>query len=454
MKKEELGILVVDDEFIVRESLTKWFREDGFRVDAAPDGLTALKKLQAEQWNLVLTDIRMPGMDGLELLQRVKRINPQCVVIIVTAFATVETAVRALKEGAYDYITKPIDPDYLNHIVNNGLEQQQLQLENQRLRNAVSELTAGSAIIGECAEMRRVIELVETVAPAETTVLITGENGTGKELVARGIHQASARRFSPLITFNCGSLGELLTADELFGHEPGANPDAHEMQKGKIELADGGSLFLDDIGSLDLKSQAELLRSLEMKQIIRLGGVDPINVSVRMLCASQEDLEKAVHEGRFREDLYYRLTVFEIKLPPLRARRGDVAKLAHFFLGKYARSMNRKMQGFSPEAMLALKAYEWPGNVRELQNVVERALVVARGPMIEREHLILHTDSVSLSTGKRLEDMERAHIAVILRETGWNISRSATILDIDRVTLYHKIERYGLKRQAQPAPLR
>jgi DNA-binding NtrC family response regulator len=193
---------------------------------------------------------------------------------------------------------------------------------------------------------------------------------------------------------------------------------------------------------------------MEMKQIIRLGGVDPINVSVRMLCASQEDLEKAVHEGRFREDLYYRLTVFEIKLPPLRARRGDVAKLAHFFLGKYARSMNRKMQGFSPEAMLALKAYEWPGNVRELQNVVERALVVARGPMIEREHFILHTDSVSLSTGKRLEDMERAHIAVILRETGWNISRSATILDIDRVTLYHKIERYGLKRQAQLAPPR
>ncbi len=448
MKKSELGILVVDDELIVRDSLTKWFREDGFRVDAAPDGATALKKLQSETWNLVLVDIKMPGMDGMELLHRVKRLNPNTVVIIITAFATVETAVRALKEGAYDYITKPIDPDYLNHIVINALEQQLLVLENQRLRDAVSELTAGSEIIGDCPEMHRVLELVHTVAPTETAVLISGESGTGKELVARAIHQASPRRFSPLMTVNCGAISELLVADELFGHEVGAFPGAQQMQKGKIELADGGSLFLDDVGSLDLKTQAELLRAMEIKQIVRLGAAEPISISVRVLCASQENLDKAVREGRFREELYYRLTVFEIQLPPLRARRGDVAKLAHFFLGKYARAMNRKMHGFSPDAMLALKAYDWPGNVRELQNVIERALVVARGQMIEREHLLLHRDIASPSAGKRLDDVERLHIEGILRETGWNISRSAIILDIDRVTLYHKIEKYSLKRES------
>ena len=296
MKKNELGILVVDDELIVRDSLTKWFREDGFRVDAAADGATALKKLKTENWNLVLVDIKMPGMDGMELLHRVKRSSPHLVVIIITAFATVETAVRALKEGAYDYITKPIDPDYLNHIVINALEQQLLVLENQRLRDTVSELTAGSEIVGDCPEMHRVVELIQTVAPTETTVLIKGENGTGKELVARAIHQASPRRFAPLITVNCGAINEQLLVDELFGREDGAYPGAHQMQKGKIELANGGSLFLDDVGSLDLKSQAELLRAMELKQITRLGGIEPVHVSFRVLCASQEDLDLCVSE--------------------------------------------------------------------------------------------------------------------------------------------------------------
>jgi two-component system, NtrC family, response regulator HydG len=448
MKKNELGILVVDDELIVRESLSKWFREDGFRVDAVQDGATALKKVQSESWNLALVDIKMPGMDGLELMHRMKRTNPHIVVIIITAFATVETAVRALKEGAYDYVTKPIDPDYLNHIVINALEQQLLVLENQRLREAVSEMTADSEIVGECPEVQRVLELIRTVSPTDTTVLIKGENGTGKELVARAVHQASARRFFPLVVVNCGAMNDTQMMPELFGYEEGAFPGADKMQKGKIELADGGTLFLDDVGSLDLKAQTELLRAMELKQVTRLGATEPIHVGFRVLCASQADLEKEVREGRFREELYYRLTVFEISLPPLRARRGDVAKLAHHFLGKYARSMNRKMHGFSPEAMLALKAYDWPGNVRELQNVIERALVLATGQMIEREHLVLHKDLTSPSTGKRLDDIERQHIERILHETGWNVSRSAVILDIDRVTLYHKIEKYGLKRES------
>lgn len=446
MKKNELGILVVDDELIVRESLTKWFREDGFRVAAAPDGTTAMKMLQAEPWNLVLVDIRMPGMDGMELLHRIKKLNRQIVVIVVTAFATVETAVRALKEGAYDYITKPIDPDYLNHIVINALEQQLLNLENQRLRETVSELTAGVEIIGECPEMQRVHDLVQIVGQTGTVVLIRGEVGTGKELVARAVHQAGTRRYMPFVTVNCGALTDVMLADELFGHEPGAFPGAVQQRRGKLEMAEGGTLFLDEIGTLDLKLQGDLLQVMESGHFPRLGGSEPIPASFRMICATGMDLGKAVREGRFREDLYYRLTVFEIPLPPLRARRGDIAKLAHFFLIKYARAMNRKMHGFSPDAMLALKAYDWPGNVRELENVIERAMVISPGTMINRDHLILHTDIASTSAGKRLEDVEQRHIEQILRETGWNVSRSATILDIDRVTLYHKIERYGLKR--------
>jgi two-component system, NtrC family, response regulator HydG len=447
MKKSDLGILVVDDELIVRESLTKWFREDGFRVENAGDAPAALKKLRDGSWNLILADIRMPGMDGLELMQRAKAIHPGIVVIIITAYATVDTAVRALKQGAYDYVTKPIDPDYLNHIVLNALEQQLLIEENQRLRNAVSELTAGDEIIGDSPEMRRVIELITVVAPTDTNVLVKGEVGTGKELVARAIHQRSTRRFLPLVTVNCGAVTETMLQGELFGNQSGASHGIPGAPQGKIGQADGGTLFLDEVGCLDAGAQGELLRVLEARQPGRPGGNDVSPANFRLICATKDDLEKAVREKRFRDDLFFRLTVFDIELPPLRARRGDIAKLAHFFLDKYSRAMNRKIQGFSPEAMLALKAYDWPGNVRELENAVERALVIAPGPVIGIEHLILHTSLASPTAGQRLEDIERRHIEQVLRETGWNVSRSATILDIDRVTLYHKIEKFGLKRQ-------
>ncbi len=447
MKKSDLKILVVDDELIVRDSLTKWFREDGFRVESAGDAQAALKKLRDGSWNLILADIRMPGMDGLELMQRAKAIHPGIVVIIITAYATVDTAVRALKQGAYDYVTKPIDPDYLNHIVINALEQQLLMQENQLLRNAVSELTAGDEIVGDSPEMHRVIELITVVAPTDTNVLVKGEVGTGKELVARAIHQRSTRRFLPLVTVNCGALSETRLLEELFGNQTGALQGVPAAQQGKIGQADGGTLFLDEVGCLDATAQGELLRVLEARQQGRPGGEEAPPANFRLICASKDDLEKAVREKRFRDDLFFRLTVFDIDLPPLRARRGDIAKLAHFFLDKYARAMNRKIHGFSPEAMLALKAYDWPGNVRELENVVERALVTAPGPVIGIEHLILHTSLVSPTAGQRLEDIERRHIEQVLRETGWNVSRSAAILDIDRVTLYHKIEKFGLKRQ-------
>jgi len=448
MNKSEIGILVVDDELIVRDSLSKWFREDGFRVDSAENAAAALKKLQGGAWNLMLVDIKMPGMDGIELLQRIKDIDKSIIVIIITAFASVDTAVKALKDGAFDYITKPIDPDYLDHLVDKALKQQQLTLENLKLKEAVSELATGGEIIGDSPEIKKVLELVHTVAPTDTTVMIRGESGTGKELVARAIHNNSTRRYFPIVTVNCGAMTESLLESELFGHERGAFTGAQYRRKGKVELADGGTLFLDEIGNIDAKTQMDLLRVIETKQFTRVGGSDVIHSDFRVICATNKDLEKAVKEGSFREDLYYRLNVFTIALPPLRGRRGDVARLAHFFLEKYSRQMNKKVHGFSPDAMHALKGYDWPGNVRELENAVERAMVVTTGPIIEKEHLPLQTAAASRIDGKRLEDVERQYIEQVLKETAWNVSRSASILDIDRVTLYHKIEKYGLKRES------
>ncbi len=447
MNKANLGILVVDDELIVRDSLTKWFREDGYRVEAAENAASALKRLQAASWSLMLVDIKMPGMDGIELLQRVKEIDKNVVVIIITAFAAVDTAVKALKEGAYDYITKPIDPDYLDHMVEKALRQQELTLENQKLKDTVSELSDRGEIIGDSPEIKKVMDLVATVAVTDTTVMIRGESGTGKELVARAIHRQSNRKFFPIVTVNCGAMTETLLESELFGHERGAFTGAQYRRKGKVELADGGTLFLDEIGNVDMKTQMDLLRVIETKQFTRVGGSEIVHSDFRVICATNRDLEKAVKEGMFREDLYYRLNVFTIPLPPLRGRRGDIARLAHYFREKYSAAMNKPVHGFSPEAMLALKAYDWPGNVRELENAIERAMVVSPGPVIEKEHLpVQAAGSPATAEGKRLEDIERRHIECVLKECGWNVSRSAAVLDIDRVTLYHKIEKFGLKR--------
>ena len=447
MPKKDIGILVVDDELIVRDSLTKWFREDGYTVESAESAAAALNRLQNGTWTIMLVDIKMPGMDGIELLQRIREINKSVIVIMITAFASVDTAVKALKCGAYDYITKPIDPDYLDHLVDKAIQQKMLTDENLKLKSTMQEMVA-EEIIGDSPEIQHVIELIHTVAPTDTTVMIRGESGTGKELVARSIHHNSPRKFFPIVTVNCGAMTETLLESELFGHERGAFTGAQYRRKGKIELADGGTLFLDEIGNIDAKTQMDLLRVIETKEFTRVGGTEVLHSDFRVICATNRDLEKAVKEGTFREDLYYRLNVFRIELPPLRGRRGDIARLAHHFLEKFSRQMNKVVQGFTPEAMLALKAYDWPGNVRELENAIERAMVVTPGPMIEREHLPVTSMSLSTADGKRLEDIEKRHIESVLKECGWNVSRSATILDIDRVTLYHKIEKYGLKRES------
>jgi len=441
------AILVVDDEFSVRDSLQEWFKKDGYRTGAAQDAQEALRMLQESSWDVVLLDIKMPGMDGLELQRRIRDIDSNIVVVMITAYASVETAVRALKEGAYDYVTKPIDPDELSHLVQRAMEQRRLQSENIRLKQTVEELSLPSHVVGESPQMSKVLELVRSVAETDATVLIRGESGTGKELIAQAIHASSARRYFPIIPVNCGALPESLLESELFGHERGAFTGAQYRRKGKLEMADGGTLFLDEVGTISARTQVDLLRVLETKEFTRLGGTRPIRVEFRVICATNQDLEQLVKEGQFRDDLYYRINVFSIYIPPLRERREDIPLLAQHFLEKYARQMNRAFKEFDPKAMDLLVRYGWPGNVRELANAIERALVVGTPPTVRVDDLPLQlSDRAGGPTGDSLEDVERTHVERILSRTGGNVTRAAEILKIDRVTLYNKIKKYGLRR--------
>ncbi len=444
------SILVVDDEQVVRDSLTKWFREDGYNVSNSASAAEALQQLQGRKWDILLLDIKMPGMDGMELQQRVKEIDPSATIIFITAHATVDTAVKALKEGAYDYVTKPVDPDYLSHLVTNALKQRNLLNENLKLKEQISEFSRADEIVGDSAQMQKVYDLIQTVAKTDTTVMIRGESGTGKELIARAIHSNSGRRYFPIVAVNCGALPEGILESELFGHERGAFTGAQYRRKGKLELADGGTLFLDEVGNIDTKTQMDLLRAIETKQFSRVGWNEIIKVDFRVICATNKDLEKAVSEGSFREDLYYRLNVFSVFIPPLRERKGDIPLLANYFVQKYARSMAKQITSISPEAMDTIVRYNWPGNVRELENAIERAMVVGKPPAIRPEDLPYQlTEKNHLLPAGSLAAIEKAHIISVLEQNRWNISRSAEILQIDRVTLYNKIEKYGLKKPSQ-----
>ena len=443
----QASLLVVDDEFVVRDSLSKWFRQDGYRVDAAEDANHAIKLMDQGPWDVVLLDIKMPGMSGLDLQKRLKEIDKNAVIIMITAFSSVESAVQALKEGAFDYITKPVDPDHLSHLVENALRHKHLSDENVRLRQHLTSLMSGDELIGESPQMKKVLELAKTVAETDTTVMIRGESGTGKELIARMIHSNSARRFFPIIPVNCGAVPESLLESELFGHEKGAFTGAQYRRKGKFEMADGGTIFLDEIGTIAAKMQVQLLRVLETKQFTRVGGNETIKSDFRIICATNRDLEAAVKQGHFREDLYYRLNVFTISIPPLRERRGDIPMLAQYFLGKYARAMNKPAGEIAPAALDLLVRYDWPGNIRELENVVERAMVLAKSGHVKPADLPFQLSERTVpANGDTLSSMEHVHIADVLNRTHWNITRAAEILDIDRVTLYNKIAKYGLKK--------
>jgi len=443
-------ILIVDDETVVRDSLDRLFADEGFETRASAGGREALEKLAPGDFDLALIDIRMPGMDGMELQERLRQADPELMVIIMTGYATVDTAVQALKKGAWDYIVKPIDPDELVHLVTKALDHRGARREVARLRENMQEIFPKTELIGRSPAMKRVSELVEMVAPADATVLITGESGTGKEVVARAIHANSPRRNMPMVVIHCGALTETLLESELFGHERGAFTGAQFRRKGKFEVADGGTVFLDEISDISLRTQSDLLRVLQEKEIVRVGGAQPVKVDFRCIAATNRSIEELVKAGTFRPDLYYRLNVFAINIPPLRERREDIPLLVDYFLRRFCESTNREAPRIGASAIDALMAHDWPGNVRELENAVERALVVGRNGEIGPAHFALGVRGEALSgSGRTLDEVERAHIERVVSDCEGNLSRAARVLGIDRTTLYHKLKRY---RSADEVP--
>jgi two-component system response regulator AtoC len=443
---KRVRILVVDDEPIVRESLHDWLTDTGYEVFTAENGPKALEIIEEERPGIVIADLVMPGMDGIELMKRAKEIDPSIEVIIITAYASISTAIAAMKEGAYDYIEKPFCPERAELLIEKLAEHQKLVEENLSLRLRLEDHYRFENIIAKSSKMQRVIEVIKIVAKSNATVLITGESGTGKELVARAIHSQSHRRGKPFVAVSCAALPESLLESELFGHEKGSFTGAYAQKKGRFEFASGGTLFLDEVGEMSANIQVHLLRVLEEKEFTRVGGNQPIKVDVRVVSATNKDLKKAVASGEFREDLYYRLNVVTIELPPLRERKEDIPLLAQHFLNDFALENQKRITGFSPEATESLLAYDWPGNVRELENAIERAVILAKDSVITVAELPQENMSLgrSDSVGKNLKEMEKSHIMDVITGTGGNYSEAARILGITRMTLYNKVKEYGL----------
>lgn len=442
----KLSILIVDDEDSVRDSLFNWFIEDGYHVECAENAKKALSMLENEEFDIILADIKMPGMDGLEMLRRIKLLKSDAIVIVMTAFATVDTAVQALKDGAFDYVTKPFDPDDLSHLIRNASKQIVLTEENENLKQKVVSLENVEDLIGRSEAIKRVLKDIESVAQSNSSVVITGESGTGKELVARAIHSNSTRRYFPLVSVHCGALTESLLESELFGHEKGAFTGAMYNRKGRFEMADNGTIFLDEIATISTKMQIDLLRVLESKKFVRVGGNKEISSDFRVICATNRDLKSMVESGTFREDLYYRLNVVNIYVPPLRERIEDIPLLVEYFIRKYCTSMNRQAVTIDSAALGRLEEFNFPGNVRELENMIERAIVIGNGRKITIKDLPLEKSIISNSV-ESLDELEKMHIFQILNKYSWNISRAAKALKVDRVTLYNKISKYGLKAE-------
>ena len=441
---KKISILIVDDEDSVRDSLFNWFIEDGYRVECAENAKVALSKLESDSFDIILADIKMPGMDGLEMLRRIKSLKVDSIVIVMTAFATVDTAVQALKDGAFDYITKPFDPDDLSHLIRNASKQISLVHENEKLKERVITLENVEDIIGDSEAMKKVLKAVESVSQSNSSVIITGESGTGKELIAKAIHSNSPRKYFPLVSVHCGALTESLLESELFGHEKGAFTGAMYIRKGRFEMADSGSIFLDEISTISTKMQIELLRVLETKSFVRVGGNKEISSDFRVICATNRNLKQMVEEGTFREDLFYRLNVVNIHVPSLRDRKEDIPLLTQYFINKYCTSMNKPTIAIDNAALKRLIECDFPGNIRELENMIERALVIGNGKKITLKDFSFERNIIKLSS-ESLDEQEKNHISQILSKYDWNISRSAKALQVDRVTLYNKIKKYNLK---------
>ncbi len=445
-------ILVVDDEVNIRNALAKMLEKQGHSVMTAGNGDEALARMTAGSYGLVLLDLKMPGLDGMGLLRRIKEISPDTEVIVMTAYGSVETAVEAMKAGAYDYLSKPIDKERFPIMIDQCLEKQRLAAENRLLRQHLAVKNQFEQMIGQSLPMKRIYEMVDLVAGSDVTILLIGESGTGKELVARAIHQRSPRVQGPFITINCGALPESLYESEMFGYEKGAFTGATTTKLGRFELADRGTLFLDEIGELNLTNQVDFLRVLETREFRRLGGTKLVKVDLRVIAASNRNLQKAVEDGEFREDLYYRLNVIPILIPPLRERKEDIPLLTEVFLKEFTEAHRREKKEFSPEALKQLVHYSWPGNVRELKNVIERLVVTIKENVILVEHLPLEIQAskdeektMVVTLGKTLKEIEEQVIQRTLTELTRHREKAAKLLGISPRALQYKIKSYKIK---------
>ncbi len=450
------SVLIVDDDAALRLILSDFLSQEDYKILLAKDGREALDLLKRQQVDILLLDINMPGMTGMEVLEKVKELGENPLVIMLSALQEVKLAVKAVKLGAYDYLSKPVNLEELKLVIEKGLQHRQLERKAEHLEQRIQESWSPAGLIGTSPAMKRVFQFIDKVARTDTTVLIQGESGTGKELVAYAIHQCSLRKDKPFITIDCGAIPEELVESELFGHEKGAFTGALQKKEGKFELAKGGTLFLDEIGNLPLPGQAKLLRALEQRQITRVGGISMIPVDVRIIAATNVILSQATREGKFREDLFYRLNVFILELPPLRERKEDIPLLVENFLHRFAQQQRKNIREISPEAMELLLNYHWPGNVRELRNVLERAIILAEDS-IRPEHLPNFSGSTpspslsSLSTlpfseakDKVLSDLEKEYILQALAKSGGNKAKAARALNINYRTLYEKMKKYGI----------
>ncbi len=440
---ERPEILVVDDEDIVRESLCEWLGSVGYKVITADCGEEALRIIREKKIKIMLTDLVMPGMKGIELMKRAKKIVPTISTVIITAYGTIRTAITAIREGAYDFIEKPFCPEKVELLINNLVKHQNLIEENISLRRKIEDRFQFEGIIAKSPKMLKIFELIKMVAPTSATVLIVGETGTGKEVIARAIHHQSQRRNKTFIATSCASLPESLLESELFGHEKGSFTGAVGRKKGKFEAGDKGTLFLDEIGEINENTQIHLLRALEEKKITRVGGNEEIDVDARIIAATNRNLRTMVKEGKFREDLYYRLNVVNIDLPTLKERREDILPLAEHFLKKYAEENNKSIKNFSPEVVEFMLNYSWPGNVRELENMIERGVILSKNNVISLEVLPQDIIHPTPAEGRTIEMMTKNHIFNVLEETGGNISKASKILGIRRTTLYNKLKKYN-----------
>ncbi|MFN3395954.1 MAG: sigma-54-dependent transcriptional regulator [Thermodesulfovibrionales bacterium] len=442
-----IKVLVVDDEEPFRRLLKKELTRKGFSVEVAHDGDSALSLVTHDLFDVVLLDIVMPGTDGITVMKNMMRDPSAPAIIVLTGRATVETAVDAMKNGAYDYLTKPYKLDELMIIINRAYEYRRLKMKNQQLQQELIRKESPQDFVYKSRQMEEVFNMVRKIAPTDSTVFIYGESGTGKELIANLIWRYSRRNENPFIALNCATLSENLIESELFGHEKGAFTNAFQTKYGIVEVADKGTLFLDEIGEMPLSLQAKLLRFLDSGEFRRVGGNKTLKADVRVITATNRDLSELVKKTEFRQDLYYRLNVINIKIPPLRDRKEDIPELANFFLKKYTHKLSKEVKAIDSEAMSILINYDWPGNVRELENVIERAVILSETELIMSEDIssVSPTSAKTEGSFNSLDEVEKSHILKVLKETGWNQSRASQILGIDRKTLYLKLKKYDIK---------